>query len=391
MLSHLLSLPTLRFAAARFSLLIVFSILISSPAQSAEVPYLYQAEITVADQNLETRKRAIETALQIVLLRVTGDTDIANKPGVATMLAQPERYLTQFSYRQPATNNSSNSNPERILIIDFQRKAIEGRLTANNIVIWPAERPRILVWLTKEVPVGREWVRFGDEATAYSQLESAMKKRGLPFELPFLDLLDERHLPLEMAGGLIIDSILSASARYQADAVLAGRSYVNRKGILHTEWVLIADRTTKRYRTSSLPQDNPFDPVINHVADFFAAQYTPSQENGSAQASGQNRSGVSIKILSIKTVEQYAALMRYVEQLSGVKNVYPTHVTNEFTEFYIDTELKHQQFSNLLKLDKSLIPAPNQSISAEKPNYSSGSRRSPRQRATQFIWIPPHP
>ncbi|MBV1959674.1 MAG: DUF2066 domain-containing protein, partial [Pseudomonadales bacterium] len=146
------TLPSSRFN--RFlrhcSLLIIALFSTYGSVQAAEVPYLYQAEILVPDQLAKTRQLAIKKGLGTVLIRVTGDTDILNKPGVEPLTRQPDKYITQYRYRPvsaPVDEKGRASSPPpvtaaRVLVVDFQQQAIENQLAKNNIAIWPASRPR---------------------------------------------------------------------------------------------------------------------------------------------------------------------------------------------------------------------------------------------------------
>ncbi|MBL4585264.1 MAG: DUF2066 domain-containing protein [Pseudomonadales bacterium] len=359
------------------------SLVLSNPLRAAQVPYLYSAELPVADQQPKTRQHAIKKGLQQVLARVTGDTNIASKPGVATMIKQAERYITQFSYRQvnrtfaPSANRAGfmgthADESRRILIAQYQAQAIEKQLATLNVSIWPAGRPRVLIWLTDDGQYGRQWVRFNSQPLLLKQLESSLKQRGLPYELPFLDFTDGQRLSLGMAGGLIVDSIRSASARYQSDAILAGRSYVDKNGTTHSSWVLIDGTQTIRFRTASQPGENLFGPVINQVADYFAAQYT---KPAALQSDGSSSSALRIRVLGIQKIDQYAGLVKYLQKLSGIKHVYPTLVSAEHTEFHINTELNLQQFHSLIKLDKQLLRSPK-----GRTNYSS--------KTITYQWLP---
>lgn len=355
----------------RFNIILMLSlVLLANPVRAADVPYLYRAEISVVDQQSKTRKLAIKKGLKRVLVRVTGNTDIGNQAGIDKLIKQAGRYITQYSYRQidqPAEIKTqpvvpmarASDGTDKVLVVDFQRQAIESQLTTLGISIWPAGRPRVLIWLTQESQAGRDWVRFNTEPALFRQLESAIRQRGLPFELPFLDLNDEQLLPLEMAGGLIVDPIRSASDRYQSDAILAGRSYVADNGTQYSDWLLIDDKTTQRFRTSSPAGENQFHPIIHRVADYFAAQYAHNRADTSTVDPIDNN-GLIITVLGIINVDQYAELSRYLEKLSGVNNVFPSLVSAEKTQFQVDTDLTLQQLHNLIKLDRKLVPTDTQ-------------------------------
>lgn len=356
------TLPSSRFN--RFlrhcSLLIIALFSTYGSVQAAEVPYLYQAEILVPDQLAKTRQLAIKKGLGTVLIRVTGDTDILNKPGVEPLTRQPDKYITQYRYRPvsaPVDEKGRASSPPpvtaaRVLVVDFQQQAIENQLAKNNIAIWPASRPRILIWLTQENQGSREWVRFKTDIAAQHQLDIALRNRGLPSEVPLLDLEDESNLPLGVAGGLISDVIQSASMRYQPDAILAGRSYIDPNGEQQGNWLLIDGERHLRFYTSSPAGQNPFEPIVNQVADYFAAQYTRDATNPD-----QHTTGVDIRVLPLINISHYASLTHYLEGLSAVKAVYPTLISKEYTIFHINTDLNQEQFHNLIKLDKKLHPS----------------------------------
>ncbi|MBV1915310.1 MAG: DUF2066 domain-containing protein [Pseudomonadales bacterium] len=312
----------------------------------------------MTDQSSKTRRAAIRAGLEQVLIRVTGDTDIINKPGIREITRQPDKYLSQYRYRlttPPVSEESSTPTqpsltPVRILVIDFQQQAIENQLANQKIAIWPASRPRVLIWLTQEGQGGREWVRFKTNPIAKQQLETVLNKRGLPSELPLLDLEDELNLPLGLAGGLISDVIQSASMRYQPDAVLAGRSYVSPNGEQQGNWLLIDGEKHLRFYTSSAAGNNQFESIIDQVANYFAAQYTRKTKNPDHPL----KVGVDIHVLPLTGIGQYATFTRYLEGLSAVRDVYPILISEQYTVFHLNTDLSQDQFRSLIKLDKKL-------------------------------------
>jgi hypothetical protein len=63
-----------------------------------------------------------------VLARLTGDTAVLNRPGVAKAVAQPNRFVQQYRYAQDAVTESGQSQVRLSLVAQFDRAATDKLL-----------------------------------------------------------------------------------------------------------------------------------------------------------------------------------------------------------------------------------------------------------------------
>src|SRR4051794_2175650 len=70
-----------------------------SAVDAAQVDWLYDVDVPVADQSVDVRGAAFKRALLIVLTRVSGLAEVPTNAAVASALEAPQRYYLQYRYR----------------------------------------------------------------------------------------------------------------------------------------------------------------------------------------------------------------------------------------------------------------------------------------------------
>jgi hypothetical protein len=104
-----------------FRLILLLSLLVLTPFAAADS--LYTGQVPVASQSEQDTATGLSAALAQVLAKLTGDNAVLTRPGVAKVVAQPNRYVQQYQFVQDAADVGRLS-----LIAQFDHAAIDGLL-----------------------------------------------------------------------------------------------------------------------------------------------------------------------------------------------------------------------------------------------------------------------
>jgi uncharacterized protein len=255
---------------------------------------LYEAEVDFEGD----RDEAFRAALGKVLVRITGRRDVAARPEVAPLLGNAASYAQQF--RRPV--------PDRLWAA-FDGTAVERELAALGLPVWGAERPSTLLWIAIDAGGGRRFVlasveEFEEEAAIREELLAAASDRGLPMVFPLMDAEDRAQASFAEVWGGFEDSILAASERYGADAVLVGRLAADDLG--HGRWMLYAADGVERWTGGAAES-------IGRLADLFAARFA-------VVSLGEARP-VHLVVSGVDSIEDYGRISRFLGSLTAVESL----------------------------------------------------------------------
>ncbi|MFX3657599.1 MAG: DUF2066 domain-containing protein [bacterium] len=220
-----------RRAGAWFAL--TLALLAAAPAGADEVPWLYDVRVPVADQSPGARIEAGGRALAELLTRITGLASVPRSDPVNRALAAPDLYDSQFGFERGADGGLE-------LGLQFVPDAVLKLVREARLPVWRANRPRVVAWIVVEDASGERAVlgTASDHPVAQAVRERA-RQRGLPLQLPLMDLEDQLAVDPAAVWGRLSQTLLPASERYGADIVLVGRlqqvpggSWIGRLGVL---------------------------------------------------------------------------------------------------------------------------------------------------------------
>ena len=298
--------------------LIVVLLLFMLPATAfaLKVQGLYEAEVPVIDQQLENRRVAIKTALQLVLVKLTGDRFAPGRTALQPVMQASDNYVQQFRYRQ-LNKGSEGAEIELRLWVRFDSVTLNSKLRQLGMPVWGQERPSTLVWLVLQNETGRHLVNMEEHGDIISVVDKRARMRGITLLFPLIDLEDTSRLRASDIWGGFQDAILGASRRYQADAILTGSISSTLSGIWEGRWVSYLEGQMNTWFTEGDLRDVVLDEGIDGMVDNLASRFTRS-------SSGVET--VSIAVGDIFSTEHYAKTLKYLESLSSVAEVRVTEV-----------------------------------------------------------------
>ena len=286
--------------------------LFSFVALAVQVGGLYSASIEVLDQSQSARNEALEEAFSIVLQKVSGRENSEDKAGLALKSAEISAYVEQFQYQKMEEPASGY-----LLVINFQKEALNLLMQQVGVPIWGSERPEVLVWLAVKGDGGR-YILKADSNNRADQVKQAAADKGLAITLPLLDLEDQRALSFNDIWGGFSDAIVNASARYDAKQIMFGRIEKVSGNNWSLKWTLVNPMGEfggdEKQLSLNLVAGKSFTGLAEHLAGIYAP-------------SGQEfKSHLQLMVTGVETLPDFIRLTRYLSSLDKVKSVNWEHV-----------------------------------------------------------------
>ena len=304
-------------------LFIVILTCFSLHSLAEEVSGLYSGLVPVADQSAESRQIGIRDALEQVLIKLTGNSNIIWASGLQSFLANPDRYVSSIGFsRLPDVGLGLESDAELGLglAVGFARQAIDQIIRQAQLPILPSNRPRLLVWIIRDdTDKGRGFINehspsgIDEGSSALDRFDQAMQVRGIPYVLPAYDLKDQLSLSVNEAWSLNADLIDNASKRYETDGWLALRFYVTSSGEVRGTWLsqIGGNRKLRNFHAAS---GQPFmSEVVDELVDNLAQSFTYIPQ--------VNPDDLVVQVDGVVSFEDYTAVLAQFNKLELVESL----------------------------------------------------------------------
>lgn len=203
---------------------IVLSALVSGHVEATQVIQTNIAAIAVDDQSQRSQDSALKSAFKQVMIKITGNKDALQNPGVKAALRTPQAYLRSYRF--------DFQEGETLYVAEFDKIKLNELLQREGLPLWGERRPETLLWLaTQDSESGER--QLLDETTPSEMrehLSAKAKERGLPLSFPLMDLTDRTTISIYDVWGRFVQSLTQASNRYSVDNVIGARVYKNEPG-----------------------------------------------------------------------------------------------------------------------------------------------------------------
>jgi hypothetical protein len=313
---------------------------------------LYAARVPVATHDQGERQNAFRRAFEQVLTKVSGKRTLPKHAVVTQALSRPAQYVAQFRYYselKPSTGHAESPTRALQLWTQFDASAVDALLRAANIPVWGKARPSVLLWFALEEAIGPVVLGADGSNRLTAVLEDAAAERGLPLILPLLDLEDRARLSDSNLWGGFEEDILSASGRYQSDAVLVGRAYRLLSNQWETRWRLFLAGTSRdwSFRGDAIEPllEAGIDQAVGYLAKRFLAVGGSSPGDGTALVVG-----------GIKSLEDYASILSYLQSLEVIKTVQVEKLQRDRVWFLVKARGGVSAIRDVLAFNRKLIP-----------------------------------
>jgi len=314
---------------------------------SVVVDDLYIAEVLVADESPRQLTDGARAGLLQVLVRVSGSLKVEESSLVRSSLRNPAAYYYQYSYETTDKTlllGESEVNA-KILRLHFEPSAIARLLRDANLPIWGSNRPSVLLWVAVNEGQSRRILGEADASEIVEVLVDQARQRGLPLTFPILDLEDASKVSTAEVWGAFLERIDGASGRYNPDSVLTARIQREPGDRWSGRWSYRAADAWESLESAGFSADELVRSMVNQLADELAGKF----------ALGSSRASIRLKIENIVDVSQYAAVSRYLQELTPVVSSSIVALDGDVAEFELQTEGQYLQLIEIIELDERLL------------------------------------
>ena len=308
-----------------------------SSANADIVAHLYEVEVPVEGQGRKERAYVVREALKEILVRVSGRNEANALAADEILVPRPTRYIQQFRYRKFKSNEVIPKAPDgakpytQKLWLRFTEKTIAKLLRGQGFPVWGKTRPATLVWLVVDDKKQRTLISNSSSHISRAYIEEEATKRGLPFRLPLLDLADQSKIQASDIWGNFEDTILEASLRYQAQAILVGRIYLGYANTWNTRWSLYSAGQRQDWDgSSSEVLRSAVNEGLSKTAEVLSVRFT--QVNVAEEGDS-----VLLQIKNVTSLKAYNKVIKYLKGLNIVTQFQMLQVNKDNVIFRINS------------------------------------------------------
>lgn len=248
-------------------LLVVLTLFPLLPVYAVVVDDLYQADIPVTSQLSDDRISAVREGFSRLMIKLTGDPNIAKNPVIKDAIQRADYYVQTFSYSAPTTASATYS-----LHVSFEADDIKRMLRKAGVAYWDENRPLIVVWLAITNP--KHEVAIIDDQTPGDILD-ALRQQGekfaLPLIFPLMDVADLGEISPEDINNMSVPVVKKASQRYSPNAYLIGK-IESVDGACQSHWLLIVNNKQWNWTIADKTPEDIVAEVLYQVSQTLQAR-----------------------------------------------------------------------------------------------------------------------
>ncbi|AWV06566.1 DUF2066 domain-containing protein [Marilutibacter maris] len=314
-------------SAIRTTPILLLLLLLAGPAAAQRVEGdrasagdIYTAEVVVRGQGEAERKSAFARGLAQVLGKLSGDRSAASRPGVGQELRRAEEFVTGYDYRQDESISSSGApRYQTLLVARYDEDGVDALASTLGIPVWPAPRPKPVLWLAIDDGSGPRLVGLSKANAARSVLDRAVQ-RGYRLGLPGGSAAEHAVVGAIWRGDTA--AVARASQRYSPPMQLIGKLY-RRNGGWAADWIFVdRGRVLARWSESGADARMVMATGADGAADALTKRYAKRSAVGPA-------GNYAVTFRGLDSSEDYMRLSGYLQKLAVVRAIKPLHADAE--------------------------------------------------------------
>lgn len=288
---------------------------------------LYQAEVQVSGQGEAERNTGFGRALSQVLAKLSGDDGAARRPGVAQELRRAQAYVRGYDYRQDEGVSASGAPTfQTTLVVRFDEDAVDAVAAALGLPVWPAPRPKPVLWLAIDDGSGPRLVNLNQNNVVRPILDRA-RQRGYSLGLPRGSAAEQAAVGAIWRGDSA--AVARLSARYAPPMQLIGKLYREGSG-WKADWSFVDDgRVLSEWSSGNANARIAMAGGADGAADALVRRYAR------AVAAGEPGRYL-VQFTGIGSSDDFIRLSGYLQSLAVVRGITPVRATAQGLEFELE-------------------------------------------------------
>ena len=349
--------------ALSFLLALLVFTLTADTARSEPVDWLYDVKVPVNARTQAEAETALQRSIDVLLMRLTGLSTIPRLPEIQAAFANLNSYVKQYEFtRLPPNSPIGNGDA---LVARFNSSLIRELIKEARFPVWPADRPSVLLWLTIHDDVDSELVR--DTTPIALQLRNRALERGIELVVPIVDVQEQETIKSSSVIGRFWADLAVASARYRTDftaAISCQKDMFGRYQTFITYWYQGTEHFD--HRVFREREDLPVH-VVDHIVDVLVSKHAIVREHEEI---------FRIGVRDVESVESYAAVLEYLNDLDFVDDFVLVSLHNEVLVFDVYTPSSADLFVELVAASGLL------------ETVETGERVVDKKVMQMFSWVP---
>ncbi len=311
-------------------------------AYAADDTSLYQARIPIEARDIKTRNQGFLKGIKQVLQKLSGQQKLpanANK-----VLKNPEQWVQQFSYETIDEKNY-------LLLIDFDRIAIDTLMKKLQLPVWAGKRPTLLAWVSVLEEGKQERIITPEDYPVYAKhMLNTAQNAGLTLLMPVLDLADRQLNPQHVYTGKS-QAFTALQQRYGVEAIVSAQiKQVNDtwnttwhfKHATQLSWQAKKDKNLTTFIEAGIqralqrlhPQMAANTTKKSGVSKV--AENTPPPSLSTLNKLAENH--IQVKIKGVNSLAHYQMIQQQLNRITALKTVSLYDLQAEYAIFNIEVE-----------------------------------------------------
>tara|TARA_R110001583_G_scaffold19176_1_gene75382 strand:- start:18470 stop:19567 length:1098 start_codon:yes stop_codon:yes gene_type:complete len=335
----------------------------------------YQGNVMVSSSSESELK---DKALIQVLIKVSGNNDIASLAETKLLLKKTQHLVSQYGYQTEQGNKYFSAL--------FDQAKINQSLRDMQQPVWGDTRPTTLIWLinTNQL-VSEQDIKLDDDASLSLSLKQTQQMRGIQVQFPLMDLDDNLAVSVSDVRGRFYDHVANATLRYARGHFVVAELKDLGSEKWKLSWQLVqADSNSKQHRILKSDQfidskSNVAIKMVNALADYYAGQYAILENKN-------EKFTQTIYINGINSLDKLAKLSRILDNLLAISSFSISSALGE--QVSVDVKIKGsvESFKNTLLAQPNLQFGSGSSIVTESSVSDTSVNEVVNTQALYFNW-----
>ena len=316
------------FTMTRNSFILIFLGLLvcAQPAAARVVEQLTLARVPVADRSDIEFARGTSKALELVLVKLTGDSRTPRSERGRAVLAKAKRLVQQFGYEKSKLAGNAD---ELLLRVEFDPQVLTDEMRANGLVLWGKERPETRLYVV--VTNAGERLLLSDEAAPPGSAAEAIRaiilrqaqNRGIPVSFPNIETAS-----LIESSGTASNILLSAQSVEQdsrVDGVAAVVFSGSEIGLWEADWAFQIGDQRESFSDQGDLVALLAEEATDSLADLIGRRYANPVLLG-------HKESLRLVVSGLYDERDFARVTRYLDSLDGVEGLFIQRVSGDALE-----------------------------------------------------------
>ncbi|WP_165831910.1 DUF2066 domain-containing protein [Aliidiomarina sp. B3213] len=315
-----------------------FCVVLPTQAQDRELSQLMQVSVPVEDQTRAQRFVAYEEGMKTVIVRASGQSSTLNNPAVSRAFSSAVDYMVTYGYER--------EEGQLYLQITYSEERIVGLLRQAGAPVWRARRPELMLWIVETQPAGLQLLARDESHWLLDSLLEQSAHRGLPVNMPLLDLNDRMAITPNDVWGRFKEPVLEASSRYPTNGVVMVRLSEG-VGVWRAEWTIVIQDFERSGQVDAVNQQSLGAALANQLTEAVARQYAV---NYSAADTGYTY----LRMTGLNSIQQIAEAEALLRSLGPIVHVTMTRFYSGTAEFELAVVGDASRVESALALERAV-------------------------------------